>query len=577
MRICLSSSWFEPEDIAMSDIQEWRYFAYSAGPEQNIAHVPIINYFLKSFGSRIKFTREDLGRELSRSTKSSKNTNAGYLTSIFSECNSATELIEHLVKDKVILISSVNCFKVIELGIPDYFHCVSFKYPEALSHWTATQKNFLNFKRYESPARVERALGILNSYLFIYLPAWLAHNPNSEYIYPIHPHQFTASHYDFTGNNTSGRPLSFVEFHKKCGFIQNYNNMGYYSLLFDYIEFNLPADANFTNPVHKLPTSRKYYTVVKNIFTPDIFPSFVEYCWALESLCSHLEFNHEAMKVIASATTKYESIRTDQLGYIPLVFVSGNHYPILEVSAGAFSTIRHDDLNYFYPGAIRLALAQLETGIRTQGLQWLSSEHFLNHTRRSITHPFLLNHLFVNTDKVNPLGLVIFVLNRVLQLLIRQDQWRKAMVTDHGCEMLNARVNYERRVGTKFKDIISLFSYNTQIGGPFSDSAYYDVWEYICLSFQHWHNKIHLDNLRLVALIPAKATGAQGTYYRWEDWEQSNYKDGIQVRGEEVGKEDRDPPYCPVSQRTYVTPHGIRATFITQYSHVLPLQLWDLT
>lgn len=433
--------------------------------------------------------------------------------------------------------------------------------------WLGCQQYFFDTKHLEETKPYRTALGRLNVWLFLYLPAWIASSNSTTFKYPSAPNEFTGRfHYDCS-HSPDGRPLSFVEFFNAMGWVYNYGSAVNYRVFFESLQdsHDLPGCEDLKQPVHKRPPSKKYDAVTKNVFPGSILLFYVEYLYAIERVSDYL-FENSARLYKAFMRGGFFSF--ESLGYVPFFYWEGECYFVKDVSRTLLSFTEVSGKHYYNPGLIRFVILLLEVGPRGQAAQWLDSRTYDRLADRISSHPLHLTTLCLNTDKVHSTPLFVVTINRAIWLLDAQRSWRNNMYQNCGANAFQDAMHYDRRSHSKWEQIVPLFSYNGDTGEPFSDRAYSKFWAHCCLSFQCFLRSYEVSDIQLVALMPVSRVGSP---IDWEKW----------VAGKvSVSKLKVNPPvsaqgtiyvgdHSPLSLRAKVTPHGARASFVTDMSTLL--------
>ncbi|MDH4567969.1 hypothetical protein E8E95_14900 [Pseudomonas sp. BN414] len=569
-KMSLASSWFNISDITQADLKYWRYVSGKI-TELNgeiISPLPVlqlIEYLLSNFPGELSFTTHEIHENLNEAFKLLPNDVRQYLIQRHETTKNAEKFIKAIRSDQNITLTKINFEFLQRAEIREYLTHIKFSYMDSLYSWGKVQREFYERKKYGDETRLQRPVCLLNSYLFLYLPRWIFDNPGAVFKFPESPADFEIAHYDSRELNTEGRPLSFVEYINLIEIKENYHNLSNIRIFFDHVEQFQPKDLPpFHNPIQSLPSTRKYSEVTKNVFNSEIFPILLEFVQSLEVFCQYAELDPLFAEGISEARNNKKSkmLSLAEYGYVPCVRIDSHYYPINFISLQCLSIIEHNEMFLFNPASIRMALCQLETGIRTQGLQWLDASLYSKKVNRNWMKPSHLNRLYINTDKVHPEGLAIWVLNKVILLLDRQNNWRIRMIKEFNFTAYAKRLKFANQKRPRYPDILCLFASDTKTGAPYCDTAYAQHWAWLIFSFQYWFNGAFNANLRLTAYVPTPADSEQS--YSWEAWEEKDFTYGIKEI--EISKGVK---YSPVNFRAFVTPHGARATFVTEFSHIL--------
>lgn len=442
---------------------------------------------------------------------------------------------------------------------------------EAYNVWLECQQYFFDSKHLEMNRQYRSYFGRLNVWLFVYLPAWMNRNPGSKFLYPSAPNKFSGRfHYDCSSSITD-RPLSLVEFYKLMGWIYNYNCATSYRCFFDVLIVSQDLDGceNLKQPVYTRPTSVKYNAVTKNIFPGGILLFYVEYLSAIERVSDFLfEDSIRLHRAFLRSERRNTFFSFENFGYVPFFYWEGECYLIKEISRSLLSFTMIGRRNYYNPGLIRFVLLLLEVGPRGQAGQWLDARTYDRLADRVSSHPLHLTTLCLNTDKVHSTPIFVITINRAIWLLDAQREWRDHMHKKCGASAFGNEIYYDGRSHTKWGKILPLFAYVGGSGEPFSDTAYAKFWTHCCFSFQVFLHSNGISDVQLVAYMPVSSTGR---HIDWEKWVSGMVKPSSLkiVSPESDNGTIYSGVHSPLSFRAKVTPHGARASFVTEMSTLL--------
>ncbi len=581
MKFFLTSDWYEPKDIKVEDMNRWK---------TSVKQVAGISSNEIPFRSMIAQINQDYPGELHEvvlegSRDNSQQLNRQWLADCIHAVvakyvpDSCTDEVHDLMV-KVLQLKSLRWidFGPTRLGmfdLPQIMAGVGIEISSALECWINCEECFLDDKQYENADAHLTQLGRLNAYVLIYLPVWRLLNPGCNVTYPQTPSLFnSAVHYDCK-HESKDRPLSLIEFYRYCNLPVSAPSQLTFRLLFDCLIANpdLPGCVSVKQPVKKLPSSKKYPEVVKNIFPGEQFPLFVDYLYAIDVFMVAVQDHaNDLYSLCASNRGRRIVINTEEFGFVPIVFFEGRVYPIAELDAGVFTFLKIGAKAYINPGSTRFSLFMLETGPRGQTAQWLDADSYDKAADRIASHPMQLTCLYLNTDKVHHTPIIIVSIVRALQTLDSQREWRSAMIAN-GATGFTKRVMYDRKRHSKWGRILPLFAADPKSGAPFSDDQYAKFWTAQCFSFQQWMRTHQIADEVLVAHLPLSCV-KDHRFFTWDEWMAGVRPDRVRIiQYEELGKRSKPlrylGDYCPVALRAKVTPHGARASFITSLSTVL--------
>jgi hypothetical protein len=222
-------------------------------------------------------------------------------------------------------------------------------------------------------------------------------------------------------------------------------------------------------------------------------------------------------------------------------------------------------------------LLLLEVGPRGQAGQWLDVETYDRLADRMSSHPLHLTTLYLNTDKVHSTPIFVITVNRAIWLLDAQREWRSNMIENCGAIAFKNAVDYDSRPHSKWGAILPLFAYSGSTGEPFSDNVYGKFWTHCCFSFQNFLRSNEISEVQLVAYMPVSNVGR---HINWDAWVSGKIKSSTLkvVNPESDNGTLYVGPHSPLSFRSKVTPHGARASFVTDMSTLLsPEEVAELT
>lgn len=322
----------------------------------------------------------------------------------------------------------------------------AFHVPEEIKElaecWLLFQERFIRLKKTSGTQNwksYQKSLGILNSYLFETLPSKVGVEA-----VPM-PGKFSRKHIEgyegtpsFSAELRKGRSPATVKVHL-------YKIDSFLDYLADSSTAN-PSLAGFINPLSKLdfPYVKSPNGTTKDAFHSEHFVPLLQYCYAVEAFGNYLaeQVHFESFSFNKLASTLNKAFETEQLGFVPVVFLENPDFDHCKASAsnnlrmtciplkwvpkfiiplvtrksnrdGATKLITYPQLNH-----IQQTIVALETGIRNIHIRWLDRRTYDQHIDRSQSLPPICN-LWVNTDKANP-PWIAKVSSDVIKLLDRQ-------------------------------------------------------------------------------------------------------------------------------------------------------------
>lgn len=587
-KMFLTTEMYAPEDLNVEDLTAWRVFQ-TTSRQRNQVHIPlgqIVEELLGNYPGRIHnsvldWTRNAIERPNSIAfdwaTDAPKFDPEIYL-------RDGVPCPEAFVQDFVHK-RSLNGFSPPNVDGRAFVEYVNSLNPtldagEAFNLWSQCQAHDLRVRKLENPTPSHVAFGRLNVWLFVYLPAWFRLHPDTTLKYPNSPSEFSGHiHYDFDdyrGDFHEPRPLSLVEFFQKMGWAYAQANATTYRRFFEVIEVSqLPGTAGIVNPVWRVPKGKKALAVTKNVFPSEYFLLLVHFCHALESLSEYFAVNEDLLYLsVQDCLKKGRDFDFESIGFVPCFFLKGRMYFIKTIPPDFFAFVNVKGRLLYYPGLIRFVLILLEAGPRGQNAQWLDSREYDLLCDRVATNDYHLTYLWLNTDKISTVPFPVVVIMKVIRILDAQKAWLSNVGVQVGVKYLDFEVDYDGRSETKWKKIAPLFMYNFTNHQPFSDNAYSDFWTVLNLSFQKFLSANESKTIPLVALLPVVGEGQGKAFFKWEEWEsrsiKTNHVKVVKVKSSTITDHLKvEGDYSPVRLRARVTPHGARATFITEMSSVL--------
>lgn len=575
----LMTSFFSPEDVNLDDIKEL-HLAQLPSKRNGLLPMPIVKILetiCSSFQDRID---KELQRWIaeSKDTKISAsiflNNEEDSLLRYFDQIEHPVKFIKSVVSNRKFGAMSFSCQSIHHYRLDIHIFGNSQQFEEAYRIWTCAEQSFFDYQTFEKPRHAQLAIAKINIYLFLYLPLWFRQKKDSKFKYPYSPEKFTSSvHFNCTAPQSENRPLSLCELFRELGYVENNGGQTNIRTFFDYlIKFGSDIEGchGVRQPVHKVPASKNHANVKKNVFTGKQLQLFIAYHYALDSASDYYFTNSSSIKAFFDKAIKEKThVDTQNLGYVPIIYHDGKITYITRIHPNTFSFVLHNYDHYYNPGCVRFSLFLLECGVRGQTLQWLGADSYDRTSHRLSRDSLQLTTLWLNTDKVHKIPIIIVTSMSNLWLLDDQREWRRFMIDHVGVKGFNREVFYDHDPKSHWGKILPLFASNPVTGTPFSDRQYTRHWNYHCLNFQVWCKDNTPDNVPIVGLLPKKNT-TQGSYFEWEDWlNKIDPNDVLTLPGNPSNKVYCGE-YCPIALRAYSTPHGARASFITDVSINLP-------
>ncbi|WPN48386.1 hypothetical protein [Pseudomonas sp. P8_241] len=575
----LMSSFFSPEDINTADLQELRV-AQLKNKRNQILPIPTIQIaqtLCKRFPKRVS---EDVERWVALSIIANDSAAVQYssyeaiIIDLLKKYSSPFEITLGLAKYRRYGVSSFSCDTLRGYRVDLHIHQDCEIFITAMRAWLSAEKSFIDHQSLEKPKSLRLAFGKLNLYLFVYLPLWLLQNPTTKFKYPATPSKFSGSvHYDCQLPESPERPLSLCELFRAIGYIESNGSQSEFRTFFSYLRdfgSELEGCSGISQPVRSLPASKKYSNVTKNVFTGEQLRQFIAYHNALHAGAEYFLTNSSHVKsLVEKAKLQNSHVDTVDLGFVPIMFYEGKVSYIRRLHPETFHFVTHDHAPYYHPGSVIFSLFLLECGVRGQTLQWLDVETYDRISQRLSRESLQLTTLWLNTDKVHKIPVIILTTMGNLWLLDDQRRWRDFMINEVGVNGFEKKIFYDHEPNSHWGKILPLFVSNPVTGDPFTDGQYTRLWNYHCLNFQTWLKETTTERNPIIGFLPLRKKPAK-TFFTWEEWvNKIDPDDVLVVQGSSTNRMYQGD-YCPISLRAYATPHGARASFITDMSINLP-------
>lgn len=569
IKIVLASSWKYPEDIAFDDLLEWRdkrdEFTWPSG-RRKISSIPflqIIEHVGRVFPGRLNFDVSTV-KNIIRPGKRTLSPKAGreLITKIFSDRPSSLSLFSKL-KGKGLLLHMTRYASpdLRVTNLEELLGSMRGEFCQSFKVWLELEDDYLSTCKYEDESPWLTVFGRLNVYLLIFLPLWFDENNPSDYEYPSSPSKFLGYVYYRTKSMSSvARPPTFLEFSNALGYSCAYPVTNNLKLFFEWLILHRPDHPGcirLVQPIYIQEKTKKRKHTTKNILEGKVEILNAEFLLSLFSISSHIDDNPEMYwRSIEDCKRLKCFLSFNSLGYIPYVYIDGVAVPILELDHRCLIFALWNGNVYFNPASFIFPFVMQRGGLRGQNLQWLDSRSYDSHARRRVDEFYGVDVLYINTDKLYEQPFTVFCRSIVISLLDVQNLWRKRMVEVNGCAALDYEVSYEGRSLSKWDKVQCLFAQDTESGYPLTDHQYNRIHRFAALSFQVWLKSL-VPGMQVVAYIPIPAKGKK--YYEWDEWVGKENKHDL-AKVSQINGVD----YTPVSLRVRVTPHGSRATFLTE-------------
>ncbi|MHC1698999.1 MAG: hypothetical protein AB9919_13255 [Geobacteraceae bacterium] len=410
--------------------------------------------------------------------------------------------------------------------LPD---CIDFKWGENTSNWIFAWAVFLDIQKYESVKSEIHIITTFQMYLFIYLPVWLNYNKDSDVTFPSKPDQVISALFIHRPKVKFDKnmPKTYKEF-LYC-LSKNSKDQAqyvYYCLLriknfYEIIirkGYSLNISPQFQNPVHTndLPKITRRSKSNKVRLSSRVYWVTLLYLYKLLDYVGIINkkiLNGEGIEhQIQSWVSSFGSEILIDLNVIGITGIDNRmtfYTPhdgkrILTIEKVPKTLFNLQDwsikekgiVKLIHPGPLVQLIIALETGLRHEHIQWLSTSF---DELVEVIHPIDIDvfRLVVNTDKTKTESWFPIVSGRVINVLRSMRTFRDNIDAPAFCEDVYYHGNKNSKWG-KFKP---LFSYNDINGFPHSDKTYTKLWKNVLVAVQ-----AVLNDLGVPAILYFKAT-----------------------------------------------------------------------
>ncbi|MEE4652448.1 hypothetical protein V2L06_18630 [Pseudomonas alliivorans] len=547
----------KPEDLTIEKLVAVHKKYYYEN-ERLTAELPvhtIVNYVCGYFGARVCFDYPDLYHALNELRPNKYKTGArGELTSIdfnpvVESAKSSEEIVDYcrlLVRTKFMPESILHNPILSETG---------FYNTPTLLRWVAVQKSYMEMKAYEQETNGALGSGIFNIYLFVYLDKWFSlFGEDSDVEYPEFISQLSI---DFVAPLTRdpNSPLPLENFiHELTDGAPSIRSSALQQLraMFEWMEMKGFEDEHgkFKNHLSKLdmPPSMGLSSSDKRPFKRAEYSLAINYLYCvfqatkilnddiLESTYTDILHGDLEQRALALGWCNefYHGGRQYKVDVLPKCFFKRWSIPLAN---GASKTI-------FSPHMVVHALSAVESGLRHQSIQWLSTD-FDKHVIGDVE----LNKaywLHVVIDKVKKAPIRTIVSGQTILALRYQREIRSMVSSD----AFKKTKSYENREDNVRANYLPLFSKSTVSGDPYSDGLYSETYVSFLVSFQFF----------------LKAHGVQCKFFECKP---SRFGYGETVIPGDVVVLNVHTPYCPVRIVTDMTPHHTRNSTVKVWQRIM--------
>ncbi|MEG0007819.1 MAG: hypothetical protein RR761_07290 [Aeromonas sp.] len=407
------------------------------------------------------------------------------------------------------------------------------------------------------------AFNILMSYLY-----------NKDPLRIIYPKDFTRR--DFIGSNNDDAFIDEVT--------SSNNNVQYAILkridnIFNWISIQTHSVyvSGFSNPISKFD----YPITNRPRGTNKIIPPvciFIRLYSFLSTLCDFYWWLITNKKYRPGQALNKECYDTQELGMTPIVWFEGRALPIFyipcKLTGEAVASI--DKIKFSYPIFQTLfgLFVAMETGIRTAHIRWLSNDCFDEYCkndwldyRELATLPEMqydAMKMVISSDKVKTQAWEAYVSTRVIRMMKRQKLFVYALDGDIPEKWYNESIN---SVHGKIRSLFHLKELGNLQGKPITYNSirdqfkllqfFFDLWQ--CAHFKTWlDNNIIIKNEFDITQLNKFEGKAQAVY------------DRLSKKGAKLQDVINETFYYSGSYNSEYTPHGIRASVVSQRVTLLP-------
>lgn len=453
---------------------------------------------------------------------------------------------------------------------------LDFNLAERAKTWLAVERSYFKKIKRENNKQRLNAIGLLNCYLFIYLPYWFSAHPACALEFPDAPNKLLGavfvSELGLLAHHE--RPMTLVDFMAALARDRKWENATHYSSLKQiekFFEFivrigdQMPECAGFRQPLseHDYPPTARSYGTNKRPIPRRVFKFFVSY---IEALAAHSqvllnrilsgEFPDSKIGILRKAqSTTIDCFQlADLVGFIPVAFHGGKAIPLRIIpNVLCIDRKRLKDgrlLRIPHPHALHQILVSLYTGLRQNHIQWLDAETFDRHVSNQEGKQDYAE-LHVNTDKTKTEAWRSHVNFRVIEILRAQLAWRQ-LVGETG---FSNKVFYNNNPDSKWGEFFPLFAHSVS-GNPHNDTLYGTAWLSLLSGLQSMLSEIGEPTTNLVRLLPSSVP--------YDDPDQA------EKLHEYGGQQKR---VCVLTLKSDITPHSARVSVVSHAISILPADL----
>lgn len=574
-RLIIALGWHRPEDVNLSEMLELRSVELGSSIDASVSvQSTLLDTLCRKFGTRCRVLPEDWtnafeSRQGGKRDKFKQTVSSEIAVNDLPVAESDAELLKRVAGLKPSSAEPSRLEKLKKIAGTDFDVIAN------ASVWIKTQKLFLEKVKRENPKAAIYALGLLNLYLFFYLPAWYKRNPIVSLKFPDAPNKLNRTAFiSRIRSDLLGLPSTLMDFVEARQKLTNtadstiYGYIGAIESFFNFIEVysdELEGASGFTQVIfsYDYPSAYRPSITNKSPIPRKLFGIFVAYVEELkryidrinERILDRTITNDDMVSIVAinnrCVDTKHP-ILARVMGPSPYVELEDRRIEIRYLPYfpdREWYMVRDKGmLNLIKPHAINQILVALYTGIRHNHIQWLDADRFDIFCEDDES----FSKLLVNTDKMMKKDWTPDVNGRVIQILRSQKRWRD-LIDEPGFEFL---CYYNDNPSTSYQKFRPLFSVNGKSGLPHSDSNYGLAWGDILIGFQTWFNSNVLGvGEKRVVLCKLLAKGV-------------NFFDP-RIKEKLASYNSTEKTVCNLHVASEITPHSSRVTVVTNLTLTL--------
>lgn len=577
-KLLLATGWHTPEDINLADLVQLQQ-AKSCEKTSSSGVLPfkiLVDVLWRKYGTVDGFTPENWTKSMLETSFDKRRVSRYALTPIDDQSRDEfEEAVQRLPYEATPrLIRRLGALPGLSLDL------------RALSSkWLDLEESYLRKRKVENYKQLVSAMGLLNIYLFLYLPYWFSKHPEAAVRFPDTPEKLLAVVFVTRVANLEGAyPKTFMELADAMHAERAWDNNSYYGRLkqvekfFAYLERysdDLPGCKGFRQPLASddYPTTTSKYGTNKRPLGRRHFRVFLEYVEALIAysdavtdriLSGSLDSRKFAVRIAKFGHVIDTFQMAEMVGFVPILFHKGKTFPLRVIPqcmplTKALRVKGKPGIRIPMPHALNQIFVALHTGLRHNHIQWLDERTFDMH----VTDDELeFARLLANTDKRKNGPWTPHVNRCVIDRLRAQRTWRN-LIDEPGFAK-EQRYNGNKR--TKWPPILPLFAASSS-GKPHNDETYERAWDDVLGAVQGLLTEIGEASYKeingkkvwtLCTLEPPTVT----------------YMDpDADKKRQEIGDYYGNRRMCKYGIKSEITPHSARVSVVGALMPFLPAEL----